>query len=74
MLPPPKPGLTTRKVLLLDYKGILYYEVLQFGQTLNSSILSGIAPFETELRGNGQNLPMARELFSIKTIPDYTRP
>ncbi|GFX36097.1 mariner Mos1 transposase [Trichonephila clavipes] len=34
-----KPGLTVRKVLLCiwwDWKGIIYYELLPYGQTLNS--------------------------------------
>ncbi|GFV94845.1 putative DD34D transposase [Trichonephila clavipes] len=34
-----KPGLTARKVLLCiwwDWKGIIYYEFLPYGQTLNS--------------------------------------
>lgn len=37
----PKPGLTAKKVLLSvwwDYKGIIYYELLQPGQTLNSDL------------------------------------
>ncbi|CAK9834554.1 Histone-lysine N-methyltransferase SETMAR [Anthophora retusa] len=36
-----KPGLTARKVLLCvwwDWKGILYYELLQSGRTLNSDV------------------------------------
>lgn len=36
-----KPGLTARKVLLCvwwDWKGIIYYELLPYGQTLNSDI------------------------------------
>ncbi|GFW47031.1 mariner Mos1 transposase [Trichonephila clavipes] len=36
-----KPGLTARKVLLCiwwDWKGIIYYELLLHGQTLNSGI------------------------------------
>ncbi|GFV60155.1 putative DD34D transposase [Trichonephila clavipes] len=36
-----KPGLTARKVLLStwwDWKGIIYYEWLPYGQTLNSDI------------------------------------
>lgn len=36
-----KPGLTARKVLLCvwwDWKGIIYYELLPYGQTLNSNI------------------------------------
>ncbi|GFS57554.1 mariner Mos1 transposase [Trichonephila clavipes] len=36
-----KPGLTARKVLLCvwwDWKGIIYYELLLYGQTLNSVI------------------------------------
>ncbi|GFY14955.1 mariner Mos1 transposase [Trichonephila clavipes] len=37
----PKPGITTRKVLLCiwrDWKGIIYYELLPWGKTLNSDI------------------------------------
>ncbi|GFX81796.1 mariner Mos1 transposase [Trichonephila clavipes] len=36
-----KPGLTARKVLLCiwwDWKGIIYYELLPYGQTLNSDL------------------------------------
>ncbi|GFX31072.1 mariner transposase [Trichonephila clavipes] len=36
-----KPGLTVRKVLLCiwwDCKGIIYYELLSYGQTLNSDL------------------------------------
>ncbi|GFW28851.1 mariner Mos1 transposase [Trichonephila clavipes] len=36
-----KPGLTARKVLLYiwwDWKGTLYYELLPYGQTLNSDL------------------------------------
>ncbi|GFW91545.1 histone-lysine N-methyltransferase SETMAR [Trichonephila clavipes] len=36
-----KPGLTVMKVLLCiwwDWKGIIYYDLLQYGQTLNSNI------------------------------------
>ncbi|GFV91086.1 mariner transposase [Trichonephila clavipes] len=36
-----KPGLTARKVLLSiwwDWKGIIYYELLPYGQTLNSDL------------------------------------
>ena len=36
-----KPGLTTRKVRLCiwwDWKGIIYYELLSYGQTLNSDL------------------------------------
>ncbi|GFW58327.1 mariner Mos1 transposase [Trichonephila clavipes] len=36
-----KPGLTARKVVLCiwwDWKGIIYYELLPYGQTLNSDL------------------------------------
>ncbi|GFY34318.1 mariner Mos1 transposase [Trichonephila clavipes] len=36
-----KPGLTSRKVLLCiwwDWEGIIYYELLPLGQTLNSDL------------------------------------
>ncbi|GFX17396.1 histone-lysine N-methyltransferase SETMAR [Trichonephila clavipes] len=37
----PKPGLTARKVLLCiwwDWKGIIYYDLLPYSQTLNSDL------------------------------------
>ncbi|GFW76375.1 histone-lysine N-methyltransferase SETMAR [Trichonephila clavipes] len=37
----PKPGLTTKKILLCiwwHWKGIIYYELLSYGQTLNSDV------------------------------------
>ncbi|GFX36011.1 mariner Mos1 transposase [Trichonephila clavipes] len=68
-----KPGLTARKVLLYiwwDWKGLIYYDLLLYGQTLNSDLycqrLDRLKP------AIDQNWPTEEVLCSIRTTPDHT--
>ncbi|GFV85843.1 mariner transposase [Trichonephila clavipes] len=72
-----KPGLTSKKVLLCiwwDWKGIIYYELLPWGQTLNSELycqqLDHLKLVTDQRRSDLANREV---LCSIKTTPRHTR-
>ncbi|GFX97680.1 mariner Mos1 transposase [Trichonephila clavipes] len=69
-----KPGLTARKVLLCiwwDWKGIIYYKLLPYGQTLNSDIC--YQQLDRLKLVIYKNRPTEEVLCSIRTTPGHTR-
>ncbi|GFX10723.1 putative DD34D transposase [Trichonephila clavipes] len=69
-----KPDLAVRKVLLCiwwDWKGIIYYELLPYGQTLNSDIC--FQQLDRWMLAVDQNRPTEVVLCSIRIPPGHTR-
>ncbi|GFW70633.1 mariner Mos1 transposase [Trichonephila clavipes] len=69
-----KPGLTVKKVLLCIWwywKGIIYYELLPYGQTLNSDIYC--QQLDHLKLAIDQNWPTEEVLCSIRTTPGHSR-
>ncbi|GFW75494.1 mariner transposase [Trichonephila clavipes] len=68
-----KPGLTAGKVLLCiwwDWKGIIYYELLPNGQTLNSDLYC--QQLDRLKLAIDQKWPTEEVLCSIRTTPGHT--
>ncbi|GFS84014.1 mariner transposase [Trichonephila clavipes] len=72
-----KPGLTVRNVLLYiwwDWKGNIYYELLQYGQSLNTDICcQHLDHLKLAIDQKCQNLPTEEVWCSIRTTPGPTR-
>ncbi|GFW45839.1 putative DD34D transposase [Trichonephila clavipes] len=69
-----KPGIMARKVLQCiwwDWKGIIHYELLLYGQTLNSGIYC--QRLDCLKLAIDQNWPTEEVLCSIRTTPGHTR-
>lgn len=71
-----KPRLTVRKVLLYiwwNWKVIIYYMSLVYGQTINSEFYRQQLDSLKRLTRNGEYWPTEEVLCSVRTTSDHTR-
>ena len=71
-----KPVLTPRKVMLSvwwDWKGIVHHELLEPGQTINSTLYcQQLMRLKQVIKKNGQNWSIRKAFSSITTTLDHT--